>query len=447
MMDWSRLLSARRLGESLAAPSRGEEARGPFHKDADRIIYSSAFRRLQDKTQVQPFPGSDYLRTRLTHSLEAAAVGRSLGGAIGRQVLRRHGPLTADRRVVSEEDFASIVAAACLAHDIGNPPFGHAGEDAIRHWFANDGAVLLTADMSPAERRDLERFEGNAQGFRILTRLQTWRESGGLRLTAAALGAFSKYPQDSLADPSGKLGYFQAERTSFAELASVLGLIPAGPGAWCRHPLAILVEAADDICYTVVDLEDGVKAGKIAFDEAAEPLNAIAGGDRPAYDELDDAMDRIGYLRAKAIGALIEEARAVFLDNEREILAGAYQGSLIDRTKSRAAIDTIRVLARDRLFHDPAKLEAELGGLEVVCGLLTAFGGALDRLADSGFALDALSPRDRRIMRVLPGQAQARQSRYELLLRLTDYVSGMTDRFALGLHRRLTGQNIGQARL
>ncbi len=184
-MDWRRLMSPRRLPGAEGRGETLEEVRSPFQKDADRVIYSAAFRRLQDKTQVYPFPGTDFVRTRLTHSLEVASVGRSLGTYIGRHVLARHGPLEADGYLLSQEDFGEAVAAACLAHDIGNPPFGHAGEDAVRHWFRHEGAAALDG-LAPAQRLDLENFEGNAQGFRILTRLQSWRERGGLRLGAAA---------------------------------------------------------------------------------------------------------------------------------------------------------------------------------------------------------------------------------------------------------------------
>ncbi len=440
-MDWRRLMSPRRLTGEAGRAETYEEVRSPFQKDADRVIYSAAFRRLQDKTQVYPFPGSDFVRTRLTHSLEVASVGRSLGTYIGRHVLARHGPLEPAGYRLSQEDFGEAVAAACLAHDIGNPPFGHAGEDAIRHWFRNEGAAALEG-VTPAERLDLENFEGNAQGFRILTRLQAWRERGGLRLSVATLGAFSKYP--NAAAGQRKFGFFQDDAETFAAVADALGLAPRGDAtaAWCRHPLAFLAEAADDICYNVVDLEDGAKAGKIKFNEAEELLRAVSGSELPHYHDLNEEMDRLGYLRAKSIGALVEDAKQVFLDNEADILDGRIEGGLLDRVPSRATLEQIGVLCDERLFNDPAKLESELGGFEVVRGLMQIFGEAL--MAYQARGREHLPPRYRRLLRILPEAPAA--SHYGRLLRLTDYVSGMTDRFAVGRFRRLKGLSLGDER-
>lgn len=440
-MDWRRLMSPRRLAEAAHDGDAYEEVRSPFQKDADRVIYSAAFRRLQDKTQVYPFPGTDFVRTRLTHSLEVASVGRSLGTYIGRHVLARHGLLEVDGYHLSQEDFGEAVAAACLAHDIGNPPFGHAGEDAVRHWFRHEGAAALDG-LEPAERLDLENFEGNAQGFRVLSRLQSWREQGGLRLSVATLGAFSKYPHDVAAGQS-KFGFFQHDRAAFTAVANSLRLRPAGGDAvsWCRHPLAFLTEAADDICYTIADLEDGAKAGKIKAEDAEELLRAITGPKLPDIDDIADGMDRLGYLRAKAIGALVEEAKQVFLDHEDKILAGDLDGSLMERVPRRAAVACIEVVCRDKLFNDPGKLESELGGFEVVRGLMHIFGEALIRDEAGGRDPNHLPPRYRRLIHILPLASVA--SRYERLLRLTDYVSGMTDRFAVTRFHRLTGHSLG----
>ncbi len=452
-MDWRLLMSPSRLTVSqtgavaLVAPQAFEAVRGPFHKDGDRVIYSAAFRRLQDKTQVQPFPVTDYLRTRLTHSLEVASVGRSLGTYIGRNVLARHGRLRCGAFEPSQEDFGAAVAAASLAHDIGNPPFGHAGEDAIRHWFRSEGSHLLDAKLGDAAICDLKNFEGNAQGFRILTRLQVWRERGGLRLSAATLGAFSKYPCASTAMGAAaarrKFGFFQTERDCFAAVAAELGLTAHGGDAWARHPLAYLVEAADDICYSIVDLEDGVKAGKIKFAEAESLLAAIAGDTLVHYDDIVEDMDRIGYLRAQAIGVLTDDASQVFLDNEASILGGDFEDALIDHVANRYRVREVADLCSERLFHDPAKLEAELGGFEVVRGLLDLFGSAVAEFQACGGDTDRLTPRHRRLIRLLPGGDGAGQSPAAQWLRLTDYISGMTDRFALSQFHRLSGHSIG----
>lgn len=266
------------------------EVRTPFMKDTDRIIYSSPFRRLQDKTQVHPFPGTDYIRTRLTHSMEVSTVGRSLGLAIGRDVVKRHklddgnDPLNQ----IDQSDFGNVLAAACLAHDIGNPPFGHAGEDAIRHWFLDDKYHLLKAVNVPEKRADLKAFEGNAQGLRILTRLAGWREQGGLRLSCATLGTFMKYPMGSRVTGQNieneeirkKFGYFQDDKKIFESIADTLGLLPVSNdcGGRSRHPLSYLLEAADDICYLIVDLEDGYKYKKLKLEDVEGLLARIIHG-------------------------------------------------------------------------------------------------------------------------------------------------------------------------
>ncbi len=305
MMDWTRLLSTRRFGQDHKDPVIA--SRSPFHKDQDRIVFSSAFRRLQDKTQVHTLAESDYVRTRLTHSMEVASVGRSLGANAGQVIIDRH----LKGSDYNPADFGHIVSAACLAHDIGNPPFGHFGEEIIRHWFAKGkGAEGRAEGLTPAQMRDFELFEGNAQGFRVLTKLQNWRNSGGLRLTYATLGTFMKYPRvSSVSAPapgdSGakKFGVMQSELDAFREIAAELGLLKRGTeDYWCRHPLSYLVEAADDICYSIVDIEDGYKLGRLAYDETEDIMIRILGSPPKRYHEVDDPTERISYLRAKCIG-------------------------------------------------------------------------------------------------------------------------------------------------
>jgi dGTPase len=253
---WEKLLSSERLG---AGKAPGSAERTAFQQDYDRIVFTSAFRRMKDKTQVFPLSKSDYVRTRLTHSLEASCVGRSLGAVVGREIIARH-----NLHHVESGDFGAIVAAACLAHDIGNPPFGHAGEDAIREWFRTSG-LLERHDFSPAQKADFERYEGNAQGFRIVSRLQSPANPGGLQLTSAVLATFTKYPRPSQLDSeldgkSGKkFGFFQQDAENFAQVARSTGMVERVPGrAWRRHPLAFLVEVADDTCYLIVDMEDEI---------------------------------------------------------------------------------------------------------------------------------------------------------------------------------------------
>src|SRR5690606_13738142 len=310
-MQWSRLLSAQRLGHKGAEPVT--PARNPFQKDWDRVVFCSAFRRLQDKTQVHSLPESDYVRNRLTHSLEVSSVGRSLGAQVGQSVMERHGR---DLTGLSAAEFGHIVAAACIGHDIGNPPFGHFGEATIQHFFRSGPGAALVAGLSERERRDFLHFEGNAQGFRVMTRLQNWRDAGGLRLTCATLATFMKYPFRSLqAEPAqGKIGHFTAEAELFEEMARNVGLLRLGEGRYARHPLTYLVEAADDICYSVVDIEDGFKLGRITFREAETQLHSLLRRMPPRYREIEDETWKIAYLRAKVIGDLIDMAVEVFLD-------------------------------------------------------------------------------------------------------------------------------------
>lgn len=435
MMDWQRLLSTRRFGRP--GEEAGAPARTAFQKDWDRVVFSSAFRRLQDKTQVHSLPESDYVRTRLTHSMEVSSVGRSLGAAIGQVVIERQPRLAAQAQAA---DFGHIAAAACLAHDIGNPPFGHFGEDTIRHWFADPlGGAGFLAGLNPAERGDLLGFEGNAQGFRILTRLQNWRDEGGLRLTAATLATFTKYPRSATSPATGtpKFGIFQAEQPLFAAVAEAVGLPRREPGdddAWCRHPLAYLVEAADDICYRVVDLEDGFKLGRIRFDEAEALLLALVGEAPPRYRSIQEAPRRIAYLRAKAIGRLVDAVVEVFLDREAALMAGAPEGELLRQTPQAAVLARIADLTAREVFETRERYEIEVAGVEILTVLLSSFAQAVFEPAAGG----KRSPRARALLELLP-EPPVQGPPYDRLLQITDYVSGMTDSYALTQFRRLKG--------
>ena len=435
MMDWRQLLSAQRLGHKGAEPVT--PSRNPFQKDWDRVVFSSAFRRLQDKTQVHSLSDNDYVRTRLTHSLEVSSVGRSLGAMIGETIVARQA-----MSGISAAEFGHIVAAACLAHDIGNPPFGHFGEATIRHWFADAaGGAAFLAPLSAAQRQDFLRFEGNAQGFRILSRLQNWRNAGGLRLTCATLGTFAKYPHDSQFGEGRKFGFFQAEAALFAEVAGEIGLLPRTAGAghgWCRHPLVFLVEAADDICYRVIDLEDGYKIGRLSFAEAEELLKQLVGRVPPRYSEIEEKGWRIAYLRAKAIGRLAEDAATVFRDCEAAILAGRRETDLLADLPAHRTLDEIAELTRNRIFMTRERYQTEVAGGEILTSLLAAFAGALQERETAG-GLAGVSPRARALLNLLPDAETIPLTRYEWLLAVTDFVSGMTDSYALTQFRRLKG--------
>ena len=444
MMEWRQLLSTQRFGHGDAEP--GAPARTAFQKDWDRVVFSSAFRRLQDKTQVHSLPESDYVRTRLTHSMEVSSVGRSLGAAVGQTMLQRHPALG---QFATAADFGHIVSAACLAHDIGNPPFGHFGEDTIRYWFqdARGGAPLLAA-LAPAERADFTGFEGNAQGFRILTRLQNWHEQGGLRLTAATLATFTKYPCDAAVEPAArtgdaalaKFGFFQAEKPHFDAVAAVVGLLrrQSRQGlAWCRHPLAFLVEAADDICYRVVDLEDGYKLGRIRFAEAEALLIALLGQAPARYRDVAEPPRKIGYLRAKAIGRLIEAVVQVFCDSETAIMSGALRQDLLALVPQCATLAGIAAITSERVFQTRDRYQTEIGGGEVIVTLLEAFTGAIEDRVQAG-PDGRLSPKSDALLRLMPVPVRFEDA-YGRLLQVTDFVSGMTDSYALAQFRRLKG--------
>ncbi|MCC3303250.1 deoxyguanosinetriphosphate triphosphohydrolase [Sneathiella sp. HT1-7] len=442
MMDWNKLLSTRRYGQDHNDPVIA--SRSPFHKDQDRIVFSSAFRRLQDKTQVHTLAESDYVRTRLTHSMEVASVGRSLGANAGQVIIDRH----LKGSEYSPADFGHIVSAACLAHDIGNPPFGHFGEEIIRHWFKNGhGAAERAEGLSEDEARDLELFEGNAQGFRILTKLQNWRNAGGLRLTYATLGTFMKYPRTSIvsapspADSGGKkFGVMQSELRAFHEIADELGLLQRGnDDYWCRHPLAYLVEAADDICYSVVDIEDGYKLGRLGYGETEDLMLRILGDKPKRYAEVDDPSERISYLRAKCIGRLIGEVSDIFKDCEGEILAGNFKGDLLHHSRRAKLFDEIYALCQREIYRHPERIQAELSGSEILTTLLDAFYDA--NLDWERFNRDgtAMNPRSSVLMTLFPDGNENPGKRYDWLLGITDFVSGMTDSFAVRQFREIRG--------
>jgi len=431
---WLKLLSPERLGASTEHAVGHSPDRSRFQQDYDRIVFTSALRRLKDKTQVFPLAQSDYVRTRLTHSLEASCVGRSLGSMVGRAIVDRHG-LAPE---VHPSDFGAVVAAACLAHDIGNPPFGHAGEDAMRAWFASHSAYL--AGLDPDQRADLLNYEGNAQGFRILTHLQNPTNPGGLQLTCAVLATFAKYPRRShLVDPlSGKsakkFGYFQAEAGLFAEVAETVGLIPRAAGAWFRHPLTFLVEAADDTCYLVVDIEDGVQQGCVSPEQAESLLLELAGGVEAAsrLKHLEDAKRRIEYLRARAIGRLVDEAARIFLENEAAILDGSFDHALFDVSPVGEVLQKVRKVAEEQIYNARQVMEVMAAGYEVISGLL------------DGYVDGACGPqtaRNRVWQNLLPADFDrtAGDSNYLRLLQVADMIAGMTDSYAVSAYRRLKG--------
>lgn len=427
MLNWDCLLSAHRLRRPEA---RASPTRSPFQQDADLVVFSAAFRRLQDKTQVQPLAQDGRARSRLTHSIEVASVGRSLGSAVGYGLRARRGLDPEQCHAM-----AHIVHAACLAHDIGNPPFGHGGEDAIQAWFRAHPALL--AGLTEAEAADLLAFDGNAQGFRILTELENYRFDGGLRLTCATLGALLKYTVSALdRDPSGaaiahkKPGFFSAERGYVDELCALLGLAPG-----VRHPLAYLTEAADDICYAIVDLEDGYGAGLIDHREAVEVLAELADkAPEPALDR----PEQLQKLRGLAIGRLVDAVSAAFLQLEPALLCGEAAPDLCGSTALGPTLAQAKALAKRRIFSAPQVVERLLGGQLVLASLLECLAPVVDALAEVGFERGALSGRPASIASLFGGSFQP-IDRYRALLGVTDFLSALTDHGAFALHRRLNG--------
>ncbi len=445
-MKWKSLLSPKRLGAAAAPEIAGP--RNAFQRDFDRIIFSSAFRRMQDKTQVFPLAKNDYVRTRLTHTLEVASVGRSLGVLAGARVLDQHRELGRDCGYTTA-DFGAIVAAACLGHDIGNPPYGHAGEVAIQEWFGTStlGRSILEK-LSPAQRADFEKFEGNAQGFRVVARLAMPDNEGGMQLTCATLGAMAKYPRASWLPsplPSGisskKHGFFEADRGLFEAVASECDLIRrrAGEPAWYRHPLAFLVEAADDICYRVVDVEDGFRAGELEYREI-EPLYRAVLTDNDAWTKaasISTDEKRVEYLRARTIDVLVREAARIFSDAEKAALEGGLDCELVSLIPQAEALEAFRDLARKNVYQAAPVLGIKQPGLSALGELLEAFVGATEK-----WAAGQREPGIQEVLAMVPVQfvdakRVSNEALYGRVMGITDFVAGMTDSFAAGVLRKV----------
>ncbi len=445
-MQWQRLLARTRLGREERDTAPMSKGRSVFQQDLDRVVFCSAFRRLQNKTQVHSFPGNDHVRNRLTHSIEVASVGRSLGTLVGLQL-----PHICAAAQVSPEELGHIVHAAALMHDIGNPPFGHSGEEAIRHWFCH-WQQPCKKDLNDAQRLDFEFFEGNAQGLRILTQLENHTRAGGLQLTYATLAAFTKYPctaaaiqvKSAHADYIGirKNGIYMAELEAFARVAEHLGLVPLNSmtHAWARHPLVYLLEAADDICYVVVDLEDAVELGIVPDKQVREYLLGFL----PSDERESLTQAKIGRLRAKVIGCLIEAVAHAFVEHEQAMLAGAFNDELLNVTAHASLVREIKDFARDHIFQSTRKTTMELSGYTIIHGLLDAFADLVPFLKTHQWDLNALRGKHQKLAQVMGlNELEDIQSTYDALLRVTDYVGGMTDRFALDMYRSLNGYTLG----
>lgn len=441
-MSWDRLICDKRFGlEEIHDPR--SEGRSDFQRDFDRLVFSSPFRRLQNKTQVFPLPGSVFVHNRLTHSMEVASVGRSLANEVTHELRRRY----ADEPWVDRLDaLDEIVGAACLAHDLGNPPFGHSGEKAIGTFFSEGAGAHLRDKLSDAEWADITSFEGNANSLRLLTHQFNGRRPGGFAMTYSMLASIVKYPYESrLAGEKGKFGFFTTEIDTFRRIADELGMIsrpgPNGEIAYCRHPLVYIVEAADDICYQVMDMEDAHKLRVVSTEEVTSAFMAFFDDDRRAGMEramarVDDPNEKIAYMRSCVIGALVRECARAFLDNEQAILAGELRGSLLDNINPevREAYRNCSALAWNKIYCAPDVVDIELAGNRIISFLLEKHIDAVcnPTLNYSGLLLSKV-PRQYDISApTLYGRVQA----------VLDHMSGMTDVYALDLYRKLNGHTL-----
>lgn len=444
MMQWEQLLSLRKHGDKRKRlRSEQSDTRVDFEVDYDRIIFSSAFRSLQDKTQVIPLSKTDFVHTRLTHSLEVSVVGRSLGRLVGKQIIAKY-PYLAEVHRFNMNDFGAIVAAASLAHDIGNPPFGHSGEKAIGEYFKIGKGQRFKDQLSPKEWQDLIDFEGNANGFSVLTGSRPGID-GGLRISYATLGAFMKYPKESLPKkPTSqiadkKYGFFQWDKETFSDVAQDLGLIrkPGEDLGFERHPLAFLVEAADDICYTIIDFEDGINLGLIDEDYALEYLIKLVQDtiDTDKYKLLVTKEDRISYLRALAIGNLIGDAVSIFMANEDAILAGTFHQSIMDKSKYKSQMNDIISLSVKNIYRSREVVEKELNGYHVINNLLDKFITAYNnRYENKATNFDEL------LLRLLPEKHhQEKDTLYGRLMHICHFISMLTDSKAIQYNKIISG--------
>lgn len=443
MMKWEKLLARGRFGDA-PGNTPTQVVRSEFEVDYDRIIFSSPFRNLQDKTQVFPLPEHAFVHTRLTHSLEVSSVGRTLGKAAGEILLERYPHL--HKTGISSYEIGGIVAAASLTHDIGNPPFGHAGEEAISDFFKfHPAGNCWERHVRPEHWSDLCNFEGNAQGFRMLVSKQF-----GLKLTYATLAAFTKYPRPSLIPQRDiarksqkKYGFFINQLADFELMGAFLGLEKSSPECWLRHPLAFLVEAADDICYSIIDLEDGCTLGLVSFEETVKLLAPILKDkfDPEKLKKPRSESQNLGTLRALAIGELIRETVEVFAQYEESMCKGHFDKALTDIIPSANALQEISSVSVTKIYRSKVVLEKEAAGFQVLEGLLSVFSQALyHQFYNPGL----FSGQDKSILRLLPEDFPlkgwgAEVNPYPMLRSLVDFISGMTDKYALNLYRRVKG--------
>ena len=418
----------------------GMDERSEFLRDYDRLVFSAPFRRLQNKTQVFPLPGSVFVHNRLTHSLEVSCVGRSLGNRVSRALIERH-PELKDSYI---SEVGSIVSSACLAHDLGNPPFGHSGERAISTYFSEGKGAVLKEQLTPEQWEDLTHFEGNANAFRLLTHQFEGRRPGGFVMTYSTLASIVKYPfSSSLAGNKSKFGFFVTEEESFRRIAEELGMkkLNDSPLRYARHPLVYLVEAADDICYQMMDIEDAHKLKILTTDEVKALLLAYFDEERQAHmlktlEIVNDVNEQIAYLRSSVIGLLIEECVRVFVDNEEAILDGCFEGTLIKQMSERPAkaYKHCAEVSLEKIYRSRDVLDIELAGFRIISTLLELM-------------IDAVCSPEKAYSQLLINRVSSQYKinapiLFEKVQAVLDYISGMTDVFALDLYRKINGNSL-----
>ena len=440
MMNWQQLISNKRLGQEHRHPERHDD-RTEFKRDYDRLIFSAPFRRLQNKTQVFPLPGSIFVHNRLTHSLEVASVGMSLGNDVAQQLIRRHPEL----KDTLFQEIGQIVATACLAHDMGNPPFGHSGEKAIQAFFTEGAGSELQREISPTVWNDLIHFEGNANAFRLLTHQYKGRRQGGFVMTYSTLASIVKYPfSSSAAGKKGKFGFFDSEKAIYRKIADELGIICKSeigePLKFARHPLVYLVEAADDICYEIMDIEDAHKLKILSYEETIKLLLGFFDEEtqekiqqRIIEEGVTDNNEKVVYLRACVIGKLENECVQVFVDHEDEILSGTFEGSLIDHISpiQQTAYECCSKLSLRRIYKSKPVLDVELSGYQIMQTLMEQFIGAAVH-PDRFYSKHLIS----RVSSQYDIDAPDLETR---LMAIIDYISGMTDVYALDIYQKING--------
>lgn len=442
-MQWPALINDKRFGLENYHDPKKNGVRTDFRRDYDRLVFSSPFRRLQNKTQVFPLPGSIFVHNRLTHSLEVSCVGKSMADNIALHLKHKYAAM--GETTEHFDHLGDIVAAACLAHDLGNPPFGHSGEKAISTFFSEGAGRALKEQLSEREWNDLTHFEGNANAFRVLTHQFRGRRRGGFAMTYSTLASIVKYPYESGVSKKGKFGFFVSETDSYRRVAEELGILklsaPGEPLRYARHPLVYIVEAADDICYEVMDIEDAHKLKILSTGQVIDLFLNFFEPSRQRHmievmDAVDDPNEKIGYLRSCVVGALVEQCAQTFLEHEEEILEGKFEGSLLSHVRplEREGYEHCNAISWDKIYRSQEVVDIELAGNRIITFLMELLTEAVTK-PDLNYSKLLLA----RFPQQYDVDAPTLYGRLQAVL---DHISAMTDVYALDLYRKLNGMSL-----